>query len=290
MYEEFFGLPAAPLEMTPDPRYLYLPPGHQEALTALQYAIRARKGLMVLTGEVGLGKTTLIHGALAQQPSVPTWPVILRNPALTREEFLEALSDGFELGAPASKTVLLRRFEAALIRCRERGIHVALIVDEAQTMSWDMLEEIRLLGNIETTERKLLSTILVGQPELSRRLNEPALRQLKQRVAVRLALAPLNACQTSEYVATRLAAAGGNGRPLFTPEAMALVHAMSGGVPRLINVICDNALVTGFACDENPVGAAIIREVCRDLDIEAPERVVEPVEPGSAAHKTAKPA
>ncbi|MEO8076598.1 MAG: AAA family ATPase, partial [Acidobacteriota bacterium] len=269
MYQEFFGLTAAPFELTPDPRFLYLPPRHQEALTVIQYAIRAQKGLTVLTGEVGLGKTTLIHAALAQQREVPTWPLILSNPALNRDEFFEALADGFELGSGGSKTALLRRFEAALVGCRERGVHAALIVDEAQTMSTEMLEEVRLLGNVVSAGGQMLSIILVGQPELAQRLDEPALRQLKQRVALRCALLPLNPRETSEYITTRVSAAGGT-RELFTPEAVTLIHTASQGVPRLINAICDGALMTGFACDQNPVGGAIIQEVCRDLDVSIP--------------------
>jgi general secretion pathway protein A len=294
MYQEFFGLTAAPFELTPDPRFLYLPPRHQEALTVIQYAIRAQKGLTVLTGEVGLGKTTLVHAALAQQRDVPTWPLILSNPALSRDEFFEALADGFELGAAGSKTALLRRFEAALVGCRERGVHAALIVDEAQTMSTEMLEEVRLLGNVVSAGGQMLSIILVGQPELAQRLNEPALRQLKQRVALRCALLPLNSRETSEYITTRVSAAGGT-RELFTPDAKVLIHAGSQGVPRLINAICDGALMTGFACNEDPVGSAIIQEVCKDLDVNIPAhmttRAYQPV-PGSAAaiHPVSVPA
>ena len=286
MYHDFFGLTAAPFELTPDPAFLYLPPQHQEALTTLRYALRARKGLTVLTGEAGLGKTTLLQVAFADQAELPTRLLIIKNPSLTRAEFLEALTHEFSLGsaAAASKTVLLRSLERTLIDSRERGLYVALIVDEAHTMPWDLLEEIRLLGNIETTAGKLLSTILVGQPELSDRLDEPALRQLKQRVALRCELSPLNHREVCEYIATRTKVAGNRAGDLFTRDALALIHQQSQGIPRMINVICDNALVSGFACSQRPVGVELVREVCRDFHLSpGPAPVAEAVSPAPSA-------
>jgi len=290
MYQEFFGLTAAPFELTPDPAFLYLPPQHQEALTTLRYALRARKGLTVLTGEAGLGKTRLLQVAFADQAELPTRLLIIKNPALTRAEFLETLTHEFSLGsaAAASKTVLLRNLERKLLEYRDRGIYVGLIVDEAHTMPWDLLEEIRLLGNIETTAGKLLSTILVGQPELSDRLDEPALRQLKQRVALRCELSPLSHREVFEYIATRSTVAGNPGADLFTRDALALIYQQSQGIPRMINVICDNALVSGFACAQRPVGVELVREVCRDFHLSpGPAPVVEAVQPTPGASPAA---
>jgi general secretion pathway protein A len=292
MYQEFFGLTAAPFELTPDPAFLYLPPQHQEALTTLRYALRARKGLTVLTGEAGLGKTTLLQVAFGDQAELPTRLLIIKNPALTRAEFLETLTHEFSLGsaAAASKTVLLRNLERKLLEYRERGTYVALIVDEAHTMPWDLLEEIRLLGNIETTEGKLLSTILVGQPELSDRLDEPSLRQLKQRVALRCELTPLSHREVFEYIATRSKVAGNLGSDLFTRDALALIYQQSQGIPRMINVICDNALVSGFACAQRPVGVELVREVCRDFHLSpGPAPIVETVQPMAPATASTAP-
>lgn len=286
MYQEFFGLTTAPFELTPDPAFLYLPPGHQEALTTLRYALQSRKGLTVLTGEAGLGKTTLLQVAFAEQADLPTRLLVIKNPSLTRAEFLEALTHEFALGsaAAASKTVLLRSLERTLLESRERGIYVALIVDEAHTMPWDLLEEIRLLGNIETTAGKLLTTILVGQPELSARLDEPALRQLKQRVALRCELLPLTHREVCEYVATRTKVAGNRAGDLFTRDALALIHKQSQGIPRMVNVICDNALVSGFACGQRPVGVELVREVCRDFHLSpGPAPASEVVAPAAPA-------
>jgi general secretion pathway protein A len=292
MYQEFFGLTTAPFELTPDPAFLYLPPQHQEALTTLRYALRARKGLTVLTGEAGLGKTTLLQVAFGDQAELPTRLLIIKNPALNRAEFLETLTHEFSLGsaAAASKTVLLRNLERKLLEYRDRGIYVALIVDEAHTMPWDLLEEIRLLGNIETTSGKLLSTILVGQPELSDRLDEPSLRQLKQRVALRCELTPLSHREVFEYISTRSKVAGNLGADLFTRDALALIYQQSQGIPRMINVICDNALVSGFACAQRPVGVELVREVCRDFHLSpGPASFVETVQPAAPADVSAAP-
>jgi general secretion pathway protein A len=195
----------------------------------------------------------------------------VNNPALTRAEFIETLAQRFELGPQASqsKAVLLVALEEVLKERRRQGEITALVVDEAQTLSLELLEEIRLLANIETPSEKLLPLILAGQPELSQRLNEPALRQLKQRIALRCELKPFELKETAIYIASRIRTAGGEASHLFTREAVMLIHEHSRGIPRIISVICDNALVSGMALGKQPVGRDIVLEVCRDFDLVA---------------------
>lgn len=268
MYTDFYGLAALPFELSPDPRYLYLTARHREALANLQYGISARKALTLLIGEAGTGKTTMVRAALESEACRSARMLYLNNPALTRAEFLDFLAHGFGLGstAAASKSELLRLLEQELQEGRARGLTTALIIDEAQSLSYELLEEIRLLANIETATEKLLPLVLVGQPELADRLNEPSLRQLKQRVALRCNLEPLTLNETAAYIAGRIRHAGGEGAALFTREAVRAIYEGSRGIPRTISVICDNALVTGFALQQKPVGAQIIAEVCRDFD------------------------
>ena len=268
MYTAFYGLRALPFELSPDPRYLYLTARHREALANLQYGISARKALTLLIGEAGTGKTTMVRAALESEACRSARMLYLNNPTLTRAEFLDFLAHGFGLtqAAAASKSALLRQLERELLDGRQRGLTTALIIDEAQSLSYELLEEIRLLANIETSAEKLLPLVLVGQPELADRLNEPSLRQLKQRVALRCTLEPLTLNETAAYIAGRIRHAGGEGAALFTREAVRAIHECSRGVPRTISVICDNALVTGFALQQKPVGAQVVAEVCRDFD------------------------
>jgi type II secretory pathway predicted ATPase ExeA len=267
MYEQFYGLKTRPFELSPDPRFLLLTRGHREALSTLQYALSGRKGVALLVGDAGTGKTTLIHAALAsQQPDRLT--VFLSNPALTRDEFFEFLADGFQMPeAGSSKTRLLLSLTRLLRERQETGGVAALIIDEAQCLSDALLEEVRLLANIETATEKLLSIILVGQPELAERLNQPSLRQIKQRVGLRCSLAPLDRAEAAAYIATRIQVAGGECAGLFARSAIDMIYERSGGVPRTMSVICDNALVAGYALDRRPVDHDIVLEVCRDLDL-----------------------
>src|SRR5687768_8087622 len=200
MYESFFGFRERPFDLSPDPHYLVLTPAHREALSNLEYAIASQKGVTLLVGEAGTGKTTVIRAALERQPE-RVHCVHLRNPALDRREFVEMLASQFGLSAHAatSKTALLLELEALLAARRGRGESSVLIVDEAQSLPLELLEEIRLLANIETADEKLLSVILAGQPELSDRLNERPLRQLKQRVALRCELSPLTLQEGCAY-------------------------------------------------------------------------------------------
>jgi general secretion pathway protein A len=268
MYESFYGFRERPFDLTPNPRFLVMTPSHQEALSNLEYAIASRKGVTLLLGEAGSGKTTLIRAAIERQPA-RVHTVHLHNPALTREEFIEILAARFGLSDRArnSKAALIVELEELLRARREAGETTLLVVDEAQSLSLELLEEIRLLANIETDEEKLLSLLIAGQPELADVLNASALRQLKGRVALRCELRPLSLQETFAYIAGRIRAAGGVGAHVFTREAVTLIHEQSKGIPRIVNVLADNALVAGFATEQRPVGSQLVREVCRDFDI-----------------------
>jgi general secretion pathway protein A len=269
MYEAFYGFRERPFDLTPNPRYLVLTDGHREALSNLEYGIASRKGITLLIGEAGTGKTTLIRAAMDRQPD-RVHCVQLQNPALTRDEFVEMLATRFDLSeaARASKTTFLVELEALLQRRRESGEWTVLVVDEAQSLPMELLEEIRLLANMETGGEMLLSVILAGQPELAERLNEQSLRQLKQRIALRCELRPLTLAETCAYLAGRIRAAGGVGAQAFTREGVILIHERAKGIPRTVSVIADNALLTGFATEQRPAGTKVIQEVCRDLDLE----------------------
>ena len=274
MYERFYGLRERPFDLTSNPRFLFLTGKHREALSNLQYGIFGRKGITMLTGEAGTGKTTLVRASLESHKGKRAAAIYASNPTLTRAEFLEFLAYGFGLSqqAAVSKTRFLSEVSRLLSDRCDAGIVTALIIDEAQSLPGDLLEEIRLLANLETATEKLLPVVLVGQPELADRLNEPSLRQLKQRVALRCDLAPLDAQETVAYIAARLRTAGANGAQLFTPEAIVRIYERSTGIPRTISVICDNALVSGFAAGQRQVGADIVLEVCRDFDLDRPDR------------------
>jgi type II secretory pathway predicted ATPase ExeA len=274
MYLRFYGLREAPFELTPNPKYMYLTPGHREALANLQYGLSSAKAVTVLTGEAGTGKTTLIRTALESEACRRVRCVHLTNPGLMRHEFVETLARGFGLGpgAGSSKATLLAELERTLRERRANNEITALIVDEAQRLSNELLEEIRLLANIETATEKLLPLVLVGQPELADRLNEPGLRQLKQRVALRCDLAPLKLTETAAYIATRIRTAGGDAARLFTREAVTLIHDIAHGIPRTVSVVCDNALLSGFAAGRQPVGRDLVTEVAKDFDITVPRQ------------------
>jgi type II secretory pathway predicted ATPase ExeA len=267
MYEEFFGLSEGPFSLTSNPRYLFLTAGHREALSTLEYGINRRTGITVLIGEAGTGKTTLIKATLTPREGRRMRSAYLNNPMLTRAEFLEFLAREFQLGADAgtSKTSLLHELERVLLQHQQGGVIPALIIDEAQSLPHELLEEVRLLANIETASEKLLPIVLAGQPELAEKLNEPSLRQLKQRVGLRCQLRPLTLSETAAYIMARVRVAGGDATKLFTREAVALIHERSQGIPRTISVICHNTLISGFALNRSPVGVDVVEEVCRDF-------------------------
>lgn len=269
MYLDFYGLDALPFELSPDPKYLLLTASHREALANLQYGISARKSLTLITGEAGTGKTTLINAALSSVSCRDARIVHLSNSMLSRDEFVEFLAAKFMLSPEASrsKARLLAELERELLERRAQGVTTALVIDEAQCLERELLEEIRLLSNIETPSEKLLPLVLVGQPEFAERLNLPSLRQLKQRVALRCELGTLSAAETAAYIAGRMRIAGGEASTVFTREAIDEVHRFSNGIPRTISVICDNALVSGFASGTKPITPGLVQEVCADFEI-----------------------
>jgi len=276
MYEEFFGLRERPFDLAPNPRYLVLTESHQEALSNLQYAIGSRKGITLLVGEAGSGKTTIIRAAIEKQPA-RVHSVHLNNPTMTRAEFGEMLAIKFGLSerASRSKAWLLNELETLLRNRRARGESSLLVVDEAQSLPLELLEEIRLLANIESDDDRLLSVIIAGQPEIAHRLNDQSLRQLKQRVALRCELRPLTLAETISYIDGRVQEAGGT-EQVFEDAAIELIHERAQGIPRSVSVIADNALLGGFAAGERPVGLEVVREVCRDFDLAEPQGELRP--------------
>ena len=269
MYEAFYGLRERPFELVPNPRFLFLTARQREALSNLQYGLTTARGLTLLIGEAGTGKTTLVQAALADPSAAGVRVVLMSNPTLTRSEFFEFLARAFNLGEEAgvSKTRFLFEIRRELQERHQAGVLTALVIDEAQSIPYELLEEIRLVGNIETTTSKLLNVILAGQPELSDRLNDTSLRQLKQRISLRCQLKPMELNETASYIAGRIRIAGGRPEQIFTREAVAAVFAASGGLPRTVNVLSDNALIGGFAAQVKPINVAFVEEVCRDFDI-----------------------
>ena len=270
MYESFFGLRERPFDLAPNPRFLLPTATHKEALANLEYGLTGRKGLTLMLGEAGSGKTTVIRATLARWQAAGHVVAHLNNPTLTRNEFIEFLTESFGLpsAAAASKTRFLSALTVFATERHARGQITALLIDEAQSLSAELLEEVRLLVNIETASDKLFQVILVGQPELATRLNEPGLRQIKQRVALRCKLTTLSVSEVAAYVAGRIHVAGGVAAKVFTREAVMAIHTYSGGVPRVISVICDNAMLAGFAANRRPVTTDMIEEVCRDFDLQ----------------------
>jgi general secretion pathway protein A len=278
MYERYYGLHERPFDLLPNPRFLYLAPRHREAFSNLQYALSTPRGLTLLLGEAGTGKTTLVQSALAELDRDNIECVLISNPTLTRDEFYEHLSTAFGLDAEvaASKTRFLFEFRKHLQTRHAAGRLSALVLDEAQSLPNELLEEVRLLSNIETATVKLLNVVLAGQPELAARLNESGLRQLKQRISLRCQIEPLTFQETAAYIAGRLRIAGGNPAAIFSREAILAIHEASGGIPRIVNVVCDNALIGGFAAQIKPVLKATVDEVCRDFDLRGSAIAVQP--------------
>lgn len=285
MYQEHFGLVRSPFEMTPDPAFLYLGEAHREGLATLLYGVNARKGFVLLTGEVGTGKTTLLHSLLAQLDR-DTLAAFLFNPRLEPLDFFRMLFDEYGLEAgPRSKAEYLLALNRFLIGRLEKNLTTLLIVDEAQNLSPELLEEIRLLSNLETPRSKLIQIMLVGQPELWDMLARPELRQLRQRIVLRHHLRAFTREETAEYVEERLRLAGYEGKPLFKRAALDRLQTVSGGVPRLINIVCDGSLLLGYARGLSVLGAGEIDEVARDLGLSEGSR-----SPSGETAPTRKPA
>jgi general secretion pathway protein A len=270
MYQEFYGLREIPFSMAPDPKYLFRTESLNEVFANLQYGIENGKGLVVVTGEVGTGKTTILRSML-QSLDQSILAAYVFNPLLSTTEFFEILASECRLRPQPSKAAMLRVLGYTLIRRHAQSLRTVLVVDEAHLLPKHLLEEIRLLSNFETNCEKLLQIILCGQPELQDVLAQPELRQLKQRVSLRCSIKPLTAHETAEYIKWRLRVAGARDENLFDEEAMWVVHQFSGGIPRIINNICDNALLSGFSIAKRTITAEIVREVVEILDLAGTE-------------------
>lgn len=269
MYQNFFHLKGNPFSGNPDPRYLFLTRDAQEALACLTYGIQARKGFIVLSGEVGTGKTTLLNQLLNWLGGYRATTAFIFNPSLSIVEFLDFMMADFGIAcdSPLKSQALLRLNHWLLERYRANE-PVVLIVDEAQNLSLPVLEEIRLLTNLETSTAKLIQIVLSGQPELEEKLKLPQLRQLRQRINLRARLHPLTVEEVRDYLGERLRIAGANGRQIFTPEAIESVHQCAEGIPRLINLLCEHALISAFADQEDVVTANRIYQTAHDLDLD----------------------
>ena len=268
MYLDFYGLDEIPFSLTPNPKYIFRTESYLEVTSNLEYCINYHKGLVVVTGEVGTGKTTTLR-SMMQHLGHDILSVCLLNPYLTASEFYEMLSNGLRLGLPvgASKPEILMRLTRLLADRHIKALRTALIVDEAHGLSTGVLEEIRLLANLETNSDKLLQIILCGQPELRDTLNQPGLRQLKQRISLRCAIRPLNPLEIDKYIRFRLKTAGAKRVDLFEREATELIGSVSLGIPRVINNICDNALLQGYASGVTTISTEIIEDVIKVLDL-----------------------
>jgi general secretion pathway protein A len=278
MYTEFFGLKKLPFNLTPDPSFLYLPLKHREALAGLTYAILERRGFVVLTGDAGTGKTTLISSVLNRLPADRVESSIVLNPTLTAQEFLEGVLLDFEItDVPASKAQRLWRLQEFLARVHHENRYAVLVIDEAHKLSPEVLEEIRLLGNFEGATGKYLQILLLGQTELDDVLNRYDMRQLKQRIALRLYIDRLTPTEVQQYIDYRWAKADAKGAPPFTRDAYSGVVQWSQGIPRLINSICDSALLMAFG-DESPlVGLNYVRAAATNLALTHPASPLIPV-------------
>jgi len=268
MYKEFYGLRANPFNVNPDPRYLFLTRHTEEALACLTYGIQSRKGFVLLTGEVGTGKTTLINKLLEWLRLQQVATAFIFNSRLNVPQFLDYMMADFGIpcDSRAKSQILLRLYNWLLDRYRA-GETAVLIVDEAQNLSDEVLEEIRMLTNLETFTEKLLQIVLVGQPELEQKLKQPQLRQLKQRLTLRAKTHPLTLEETKAYIQQRLRIAGSNGNQIFEPESMISIHRYSSGIPRVINLVCEHCLVSAFVDQQKVIGPSVVDNVARDFDL-----------------------
>ena len=267
MYAEFYGLKELPFALTPDPRFIYFTPSHTEVMANLHYGIEAGKGLVVVTGEVGTGKTTILRWMMERLDRTVLVAYIF-NPRLSVPEFYQHVATLLDVQKWETKSELLLELGRALESRHSRGLRTVLIVDEAQGLSTHVLEEIRLLSNFESNTAKQLQIVLTGQPELREVLNNPDLRQLKQRIALRCVIKPLpNVEETDRYITSRLLVAGAERTDVFTAEAVDYIFRCSDGIPRNINNLCDNALLAGYAAGDVTIGRSIIEDVADTFDM-----------------------
>ena len=268
MYKDFFGLRANPFNVNPDPRYLFLTRHTEEALACLTYGVQSRKGFVLLTGEVGTGKTTLLNKLMEWLRVQQVATAFIFNSQMNVPQFLDYMMADFGIPceSKAKSQILLKLYNWLLDRYRA-GETAVLIVDEAQNLSDEVLEEIRLMTNLETFTEKLLQIVLVGQPELEQKLKQPNLRQLRQRLTLRAKTHPLTVEETRAYVAQRLRIAGSNGQQIFDPDALAAIHRYAAGIPRVVNLICEHCLVSAFVDHQKVIAKSVVDAVARDFDL-----------------------
>jgi general secretion pathway protein A len=270
MYDQFYGFREPPFNITPDPRFLFFSDRHREAYNHILFGIRERKGFIQITGEVGAGKTTLCRALLEELgPGYVT--ALILNPCLNPTQLLRSILAelGLEPGK-ADRATCLALLNRVLLDQLAAGNDVVLLIDEAQDLSPELLEQVRLLSNLETDQRKLLQIVLLGQPELREKLNDRSLRQLRQRITVRYHLTPLSRPEIERYIQHRLQVVGANGRPAFTPWAIRSIFRYSGGIPRLVNAVCDKTLLAGFVEGRDLLTWRQVRRAIRELEGEIP--------------------
>jgi general secretion pathway protein A len=276
MYQKFFGLRESPFNVNPDPRYIFQTKQIRDALAGLAYGIQNRKGFILLTGEVGTGKTTLLNRLLDWLRGQRVATAFIFNSQLNVSQLFDFIMADFEIPCESrEKSMVLLRLNHWLLERYRAGETAVLVVDEAQNLSLEVLEEIRLLTNLETSTEKLLQIVLTGQPELEEKLKLPQLRQLRQRITLRCRTAPLTLEETFGYVAERLRIAGANGEMIFSQEAVQTVHLYSRGIPRVVNLLCDHALINAYVDHSRPVSAQLVEEVAREFQLDE----IEPTTP-----------
>ena len=288
MYKTFFGLRENPFNVNPDPRYLFLTRQTREALACLIYGVLNRKGFILLTGEVGTGKTTLLNQLLDWLRRERVVSAFVFNSRLNVAQLLDFMMADFGITCESYlKSQMLLRFNHWLLERYRAGETAVLIIDEAQNLSLPVLEEIRLLTNLETPTTKLLQIVLSGQPELEQKLNQPQLRQLRQRITLRCKLHPLTLEETASYIGERLCTAGANGQTIFTREAIQRMHVYSLGIPRVVNLLCDHALISAFVDHQKTVTASRVEEVAREFELDRIKPTSSPLPDGSEENSDA---
>jgi general secretion pathway protein A len=264
MYKKYYGFSSPPFDLTPNPDLVFMSDTHQEAMAILRYGVVGKKGFLVLTGDVGTGKTTLLQ-SLVHSLDMEVHLCLINNPTLTRDEFFSFVARSYDLPWEQNKAFFLIEFAEFLQKCRHNNERVLLIIDEAHAMNEDLLEEVRLLSNQDKMGQDVLSIFLVGQPELNPLMGSDRLLALRQRVGIRFHLEPFSLEETRQYILYRLRQAGATHFNIFSDDAVSSIYQVSKGTPRLINIICDHALLTGFSQSEPVINSAIIRECVKEL-------------------------